>query len=98
MAQPRLGIEILKLLVQVAWADHEVSPEEIETVLSLAETVKASQEEVDYLRKCLSEETRLPAPDFALLREHSDAVLAAVDQMIAADSEVCADEMEVRAH
>lgn len=96
MTDARVGIETLKLLVQVAWADHEVTDDELEHVLSLAEQVGASEQDAELLRASLRDESTLPAPDLGLLRSHRDEVLRAVDILIGIDDEVVDDEKNIR--
>jgi acetoin utilization protein AcuB len=92
---PRVDLEILKLLVQVAWADGEVDAEETDYILGLARKVGASEREMVELEHSLSRDKRLPAPDFSLLRQDPEAVLRAVKGLVASDGFVVDDEEEV---
>jgi len=92
MTSERIGVEILKLMIQMAWADHEVVPEEADFILSLAEQVGASEFDKELFRQCLRDEAQLPAPDFGLLRQHKDAAIEAAQRLIAIDGRIAEDE------
>lgn len=96
-SESRLQAEILRLLLQVAWADDQVADEEVEHILGLARRAQASDEEVATLRACLRGEQTLPPPDLGFLRDHRDQALAAVQDLIAADDRVLPDEERVLA-
>jgi hypothetical protein len=92
----RIRLEALKLLVEVAWADHEIADGEADYLLGLASQANASDVELDELRRSLADEQRLTAPDLALLRANKDDVLRAVDQLIAVDDRIVQDEVAAR--
>ena len=87
-----IDLEILKLLLQVAWADHEVSADEIEHILGLAAEADMDTETVALLASCLRGETQLPAPDIGLLRAHKERALIAAHKLIVSDEAVGDDE------
>ena len=89
--------EIVRLLMQVAWADDEVSPQEVEHVLHLAREWTLSSEEIAEIRAGLHGEAVLAAPDLGLLKRHRDRVLEAVEGMIRADTVIADDEMDTLA-
>lgn len=93
----RIRLETLKLLVEVAWADHEVAAAEAEYVLGLARQANAPEAELEHLRQALADERRLTAPDLALLRANRADVLRAVDDLIAIDDRIVTDEVAARA-
>lgn len=93
----RVGIETLKLLVEVAWADREIAEAETDYLLAMAEQAGASDAERTELRRELRDQGRLPAPDISLLREYRDQVLREVDQLIAVDHRIVDDELAARA-
>ncbi len=96
MASNRVALETVKLLIQVAWADREITIEEVEYVLALAQRAATTAAELEELRRDLATPLRLPAPDLALLRQHRDQVLAAVDQLIGIDNRIVSDERAAR--
>jgi hypothetical protein len=93
----RIRIEALKLLVEVAWADHEIADAEADYLIGLAVQANASDAELDELRRSLADERRLTAPDLAVLRAHRDDVLRAIDDLIAIDDRIVRDEVAARA-
>jgi hypothetical protein len=92
----QLKIETLKLLVQLAWADHEVSEKETEYILSLSAKFDANEDEVAELRAALVEGGKLPMPNLGLLRGHKDEVMQSIDEIIAIDDRIVEDEEELR--
>lgn len=92
---PRLAYEIVKLMLQVAWADHEIETEEIQHVLSFAEKHEISQNDLQLVQDCLAGNEQLPPPDFSLLRAHTEEVLKHVQELIIADDVIAEGENEV---
>ena len=92
MEADRLNIETLKLLIQVAWADHEVEQREIDYIMTMAQQWGVSAEVTESLQRALRDEGRLPAPDIGFLRKYPDRVMQAVNDMIAIDDEIVEDE------
>ena len=98
MSTQRVHSEILKLLIQVAWADGKVPPEEKNLVLGLArEFYDANTTEQHLLDRWLKGEIPLPVPDIGFLRNHRDAVITAVQAVILADNKVATVECTVLA-
>ena len=92
----QIELEALKLLVQVAWADHYIDSEEAEYILGLASQMEVRDEEYRSLQEALADEGRLPAPNLDLLRDHRVDVLQSIDQVIAIDRHIVDDERAVR--
>lgn len=90
-----LEVEIIKLLLQVAWADHEVEEREVEHILELGKRASMSREELAALRDNLLNQKQLPPPNFARLREDPDAVMDAVRGLVGSDGFVVDDEAEL---
>ena len=93
----RLNIEIIKLLIQVAWADGEVAEDEVEHLRDRAREAGLGDKAVAMLDAFLGGERKLPAPDFGFLREHRDAALSAAEKMVRSDDEVRTSERELLA-
>lgn len=91
-----VALETLKLLVQVAWADRDVEPEEVDVIIDLARQAGVDDRDVEELRRGLSDSGRLQAPDLALLRQHRRMVLDLVDVTIGADHRIAEGEPEAR--
>ena len=81
-------IELLKLLLHVAWADDEISPQEIRTLVHAARRWKVPLEELERLELVVEQGAPMPAPNLGLLREHPDEVLATVHNLIHSDEQV----------
>jgi uncharacterized membrane protein YebE (DUF533 family) len=93
--EERLNLEILKLLIQVAWADHEVAEDERRMLEERARVSGLGDEAVATLQRFLATEAKLPAPDFGFLRAHRDQAIAAAEKMVQSDDTVSASEQEV---
>jgi hypothetical protein len=91
-----IGFETLKLLVEVAWADHEITDEEIDYLIGLARLMEVDEFQIEAVRCCLRDEGRLPAPNMVLLQAQAQDVMRCVDVLIATDGRIAADERAVR--
>ena len=91
----RLNLEILGLLLQVAWADEEVGSREATSIISRARRLDLEDDYIGILEACLSGEKTLPPPDMGFLRQHRDEALAAVRMLVAADNVVTEGEAEL---
>jgi uncharacterized tellurite resistance protein B-like protein len=87
------AFELLKLLLQVAWADDDVSPAEANALLTYAKKNQLSQDKLDLLATCLTGKAPLPAPNLGFLKERRLDVLRAVKELLLSDLHV-ADEEE----
>jgi hypothetical protein len=97
-ARPDLNLEILKLLLQVAWADDVVDDDEIQPLMSMAREQAVPEEELRRLADCLRGSSPLPPPNFGYLREHKDVALLAAERYLGAgDSERVRDSEAVMA-
>jgi len=90
-------LEVLKLLLQVAWADHEIQDGEAQTIRDFARRYHLSDDELATLERYLTGAERLPAPDLGVLRERRDDVLVAVKTLLLSDLQVVAEEREILA-
>ena len=86
--EERLNLEIIKLLIQVAWADGEVADDEVEHLRERARAAGLGDKAIAMLDAFMGGERKLPAPDFGFLREHRDEALAAAEKMVISDEEV----------
>lgn len=91
----RLSLELLKLLLQVAWADDRVGEEERVHIWSMARAAGLSPEDEAALQACLDGNMPLPAPDFGYLRAHREAALQAAQDLIVTDHHVARGELLV---
>lgn len=91
----RVSYEILRLLLQVAWADHAVQPAEREALLRLATLMGFGPEDRAQLASFLDGAKPLPAPNLGVLRDHRDEALAAARVLACADIRVLPDEKAI---
>ncbi|MGV3622163.1 MAG: hypothetical protein ACO1OB_15170 [Archangium sp.] len=92
--QNDVNVEILKLLLQVAWADDVLDPKERETVASLGPKWGIAAEVMDTLLKHLDTGKPLPQPNMGLLRQHRAEVVAAAQWFIGVDGVIEASEKD----
>ncbi|HLM48756.1 MAG TPA: TerB family tellurite resistance protein [Myxococcaceae bacterium] len=91
----RFHLELLKLLLQVAWSDDAVDPREARALLGAAHRWNVPLEEVARLEQCLDQGKAMPAPNLGLLRQRPDDVLATVRTLIATDTDIHLSEKEM---
>lgn len=87
--------EVIKLLLQVAWADDEVDPREKEMIFGLARSWFVPEPELKVLMQRLDEGEPLPQPNLKMLRTRPDDVLEAARALVASDGKVAAEESEM---
>ena len=91
----RFHIEVVKLLLQVATSDDRVTREEIEHVVDTARGMSVPLEELAAITRCLKNGEPLPAPNLGVLRANPDAVIQSARTLMASDSHVHGDEIEM---
>jgi len=84
--------EVIKLLVQLAWADREIAEEERLHILEIARTANFDDAELGSLEKALTDPTQLDAPDFDLLRRYRQEVKRAAAVLLRSDAKIAPDE------
>ena len=89
------ALELVKLLVQVAWADHDVAPAEAEALLAFARRSGIRDVDLQGLSAMLSGRAPLAPPNLGLLKERRTDVLRAVKELLLSDLEVAEEEEEV---
>ena len=93
MSTKQVHREILKLLIQVAWADGKVPQEEVDMILGRAKLFcDASDVELSMLRGWLAGQGPLPTPDIGFLRNHAEAAIKAAEELVVVDGKVKAAE------
>ncbi|MDC0707465.1 TerB family tellurite resistance protein [Stigmatella sp. ncwal1] len=90
-------IELLKLLLHVAWSDDDINPSEVRALLGAAQRWHIPPLEIQRLERCLEKGERLPAPNLGLLRQHPDEVLSTVRTLIGCDAQIQRSEEEMLA-
>jgi uncharacterized tellurite resistance protein B-like protein len=87
--------ELVKLLVQVAWADHDVAPAETEALLSFARRSGLAEVELTSLHDMLTGRAPLVPPNLALLKPRRTEVLRAVKDLLLSDLSVVEEEEQL---
>lgn len=85
---PEVNVEILKLLLQAAWANDTLAPKEREAVVTLGNRWKVPPDTLLWLLRHLDEGKPLPQPNLGLLRAHREAALAAAERFVGVDGVV----------
>ena len=89
------ALELVKLLVQVAWADHDVAPAEAEALVSYARRSGLKEAELSSLQAMLTGRAPLAPPNLGLLKARRTEVLRAVKGLLLSDLEVAEEEEEI---
>jgi uncharacterized tellurite resistance protein B-like protein len=92
---PTLALELVKLLLQVAWADDDVQPAEAEALLTYAKRCALPAAELELLGDCLAGRAPLPPPNLGYLKEHRLDVLRAVKDLLLSDLHIAAEEEQI---
>ena len=93
-AEP-FAFELLKLLLQVAWADDEVAPAEAEALLAYGRRHALSTEQLETLTRCLDGSAPLPPPNLGFLKERRLDVMRAVKELLTSDLHVAEEEEQI---
>ena len=91
-AQGEFAFELVKLLLQVAWADDDVALEEADALLAFGRRSQLSEEQLELLAHCLAGKAPLPPPHFGLLKERRVEVLRAIKELLSSELRVGAAE------
>ena len=89
---PRFQVEVLRLLVQVAFANDEITKAESEAILGKARARGVPATEVQCLADALAGKAPPPAPDLGVLRLHREEVMTLAREFAALDEGGDADE------
>ena len=91
----KFNTEVVKLLLQVAWADDEVAAREKDMIFGLARSWFVPEPELKVLMQRLDQGQPLPQPNLKMLRERADDVMEAVRGLVLSDGKVAAQESEM---
>jgi len=91
----QFAFELLKLLLQVAWADDEVAPAEADALLAYGRKSLLSQDKLELLGQCLAGRAPLPPPNLGFLKERRLDVLRAVKELLISDLTVAEEEEQI---
>ena len=89
--------ELLKLMLQVAWADDVIEPEEKWAIISKAERLQLNEAQIAELETHLRGEGPLPPPNMQILRGRKDEVIQVVEELALADDHIADEENQVLA-
>ncbi len=87
-AEDRFNIEVIKLLLQVAWVDREITHAERMIVLGLGRSWSVPEAELHSLMDLLKAGGHMPEPDLEVLRTRPDDVLEAARAMCVSDGKL----------
>jgi uncharacterized tellurite resistance protein B-like protein len=88
----KFSLEVVKLLLQVVWADGEVAAEEAEALHDYAVRAGVGRGEIEMLDAGLAGQSPLPAPNLGVLKGRRTEVLRAVQKLLVADERMHEDE------
>jgi hypothetical protein len=91
----QFAFELLKLLLQVAWADDDVAPEEAQALLAYGRKSLLSQDKLELLEQCLAGRSPLPPPNLGFLKERRLDVMRAVKELLMSDLSVAEEEEQI---
>jgi hypothetical protein len=91
------ALELVKLLLQVAWADHEVAPAEAEALLAYGRRSGLDEDEQRGLAAMLSGRAPLAPPNLGVLKERRAEVMRAVKELLLSDLAVADEEDDLLA-
>lgn len=95
--QTAFASELVKLLLQVVWADHDVAPEEADALLAFARRSGLGDAELATLSDCLAGRAPLSPPNLGLLKARRTDVLRAVKELLLSDLHLASEEEELLA-
>ena len=90
-------IEVVKLLLQMAWSDDELDPSEREQIRMAATKWGVPPQDLQMLMQRLDEGEPLPVPNLKLLRKKPEAAIAAARRLMLSDGKIQAGEAEMLA-
>ena len=95
VSQAAFASELLKLLLQVAWADHGVAPAEADALLAFARHNGLPEDELSSLQAILTGQAPLVPPNLGLLKLRRTDALRVVKGLLFADREISEEEEEI---
>lgn len=95
MSPKAFASELVKLLVQVVWADHDVAPSEAEALMVFARRSGLPDAELTALQAMLTGRAPLAPPNLGMLKQRRTEVLRAVKELLLSDLHLAEEEEEV---
>jgi tellurite resistance protein len=90
--EDRFNLEVLRLLLHLAWADGTVAEAEEHLILGLGRSWLVPEPELHRLKESIRAGQRPGELDYPLLRTRSDDVLQAASALVAADGKIAPEE------
>jgi tellurite resistance protein len=87
-AEDTFNLEVLRLLVFVAWVDGEPDQQEAQMVLSLGRSWSVPEPELQALLEDVKAARKPGEPDWTLLKTRSDDAIMAARAVVLADGKV----------
>ncbi|WP_224365965.1 tellurite resistance TerB family protein [Hyalangium versicolor] len=84
-AEDRFNIEVIKLLLQIAWSDRQLTHAEQLVIFGLGRSWNVPEPELQSLLETLRAGGSLPEPDIEVLRTRPDDVLEAARALAVSD-------------
>lgn len=93
--EDQFNLEVLKLLLHVAWVDGSVDQHEANMLLGLGRSWTVPELALQKLMESIKAGKKPTEPDYALLKSRADDVLQAARALVLADGKVQAQEVEL---
>ena len=87
-AEDTFNLEVLKLLLLVAWVDGEVEQHEANMVMGLGRSWSVPEPELKALMDDMKAGKKIGEPDWALLKTRKDDALTAARALVLSDGKV----------
>jgi hypothetical protein len=87
-ADDRFNLELLRLLLHLAWADGAVAPQEVDMIFGLGRSWLVPEPELGRLHAALAAGEHPAEPDYALLRTRAEEALEAASALVLTDGKV----------
>jgi uncharacterized membrane protein YebE (DUF533 family) len=87
-ADDRFNLEVVKLLLKIAWVDQEVDEREKQMIMGAARSWSVPEPDLKQLMARLEQGQPLPEPDVAMLRTRADDVMMAARALVLSDGKV----------
>ncbi|MDP1826989.1 MAG: TerB family tellurite resistance protein [Archangium sp.] len=91
-AEDTFNLEVLRLLLFVAWVDGEVDQHEAQMVMSLGRSWTVPEDALQALMADVKAGKKPGEPDWALLKTRSDDAITAARALVLSDGKVKAEE------
>lgn len=89
------AFELTKLLLQVAWADHEVAVQERDALIAFARRSGLQESDMAAVTAMVTGRAPLTPPDLSVLKPRRTEVLRAVKELLLIDLQVGEEEEEI---